>query len=107
MWGGGFLKAVNADQDKDLEVMAFGLHERKASFYLDYSEGQIKKRLYDAWPDRAKDLVKSWRTVHVDLFFGVILLIFPVIAFYMLYGLVLAVCRLVRKRRSKKFGKGP
>jgi hypothetical protein len=102
MWGGGFVKAVDVDSDGTLEVMAYGIRERKTSFYLDFQNGEIRKKFYGEWPDYALRLVEDWRTVHFDYRMGGFLLFFPVAGFYLLYGLIRLIYGLVKRRRKSK-----
>ena len=56
MWGGGFVKAVNADDDAELEVVAWGAHEARESFYLDYAEGIVQQKPFSHATTKTKDI---------------------------------------------------
>ena len=98
MWGGGFVRAVQADEDPELEVLAWGLHEQdKTSFLLDHVNGAVEEKpSREAWG--AHDLAREWHQAHVvdpvgHFFFGILLA-----GYYLVVGVVWAIVRAARKR---------
>ncbi|MBW1692741.1 MAG: tetratricopeptide repeat protein [Deltaproteobacteria bacterium] len=100
MWGGGFVKAVNADDDAELEVVAWGAHEARESFYLDYLEGIVQQKSFSHATTETKDLAREWHNDQ-DADLVPFFLFFPLIVYYILFGIVSLVVRLWRRRRSK------
>jgi hypothetical protein len=105
MWGGGLVRAINADEDAGLEVVAWGAHEAKTSFYLDYSRGIVQKKSFSQASTEVKTLVREWYEAHVTDSAGVLFLFFPMVGYYFLFGLILLVVRLLRRRKSESTAK--
>jgi hypothetical protein len=101
MWGGGFVRAVQADEDPELEIVAWGLHEGdKTAFVLDSVNGEVGKLPFGAAPRRIHDLARAWHQAHhVD---PVGLVIYFVLAFgyYLALGVAWALYRAVRRKPS-------
>jgi hypothetical protein len=98
MWGGGFVRAVQADEDPELEVLAWGLHEQdKTSFLLDHVDGAVEEKPSGAvWG--VHDRAREWHQAHaVDplglVFFGILLA-----GYYLVVGVVWAIVRAARRR---------
>ena len=101
-WGGGFVKAMQADQDPELEVVAWGHHEVETSFFLDHVNGNVEKKPFDEASSQAKERARYWHETTVMNPFVPVLTLFPLAGYYALAGLVLLVLRLVRRRRSSR-----
>jgi hypothetical protein len=99
MWGGGFVRAAQADEDPDLEIVAWGLHEAdKTAFVLDFVDGQVTKLPFGTARRELRDLALAWHQVHqVD---SLAFVIYFVLAFgyYLALGVALAVYRALRRR---------
>ena len=100
MWGGGFVKAVNADDDEELEVVAWGAHEERESFYLDYLESNVQKKSFSKASTETKSLAREWHNAQFadEVPFVLFLLL---IVYYILFGLVSLIVRLWRRRKLK------
>ena len=95
MWGGGFVKAVQADQDNDLEVLMWG--RREGGWLLDHQGGRIIKTPFDKAPEPVIALSEKWYDHHYSKLIPALVL--PVvIVYYLGYGLI----RLVMRARQKK-----
>jgi hypothetical protein len=105
MWGGGLVKAINADEDAGLEVVAWGAHEAKTSFYLDYSRGIVQRKSFSQASTEMKTLVREWYEAHVTDSAGIFFLFFPLVGYYFLFGLISLVVRLLRRKKSESTAK--
>lgn len=101
MWGGGFVKAMQADDDPELELIAWGAHEQRASFLLDHHEGEIRKTPFDNTSQKIQDLAFEWRQAHVIN--GMTLSVFVIFAvvYYIFIGIIWLIFRTVKKYRTR------
>lgn len=102
MFGGGFVRAVQLDKDPELEIISWGMHEIKESFVLDFSGGSVIKKPFDQAPREVKDLVSQWYDYNVIKPFETALLITVLLGYYILYGVVWTILRIVRKKSKAK-----
>ncbi len=63
MGGGGFLKAVQVDDDPELEVL-FVTRGQEEDIFLDIKDGQVRERSYDLLSPEAKKLAEKWLRYH-------------------------------------------
>jgi hypothetical protein len=101
MWGGGFVEALNADKDAEPEVVAWGAHEAKTSYFLDYSKGLVEQRPLSEASSEMKTFVRDWRAAHVTDRAGVFFLFFPLAGYYILLGLVLLIVGIRHRKKSE------
>lgn len=105
MFGGGFIKAVQADSDKELELLVWGSHEYDKSYLLDYSEGQVSKTGFDKIPEEIRILASEWRQTHVMDRLTIFLLGILFFGYYVVVGIIFIIIKVVRKRRAQKMKK--
>ena len=98
MFGGGFVRAVQADSDPEKEILVW---HAQASYYLDFSQGSVKKVSFDRIPQQVKDLAKSWHKYNVMAGMTMTLLFLFVVCYYILYILVKVILRLFKKWQHK------
>ena len=96
MFGGGFVRAVQVDHDPENEIIVW--HTR-AAYYLDFSEGNVKKVAFDQVPQQVKDLAKSWHKYNVMAGLTMTLLLLSVVCYYILYVFVKIILRVLKKNR--------
>lgn len=96
MFGGGFVRAVQVDKDPEKEIIVW--HTR-ARYYLDFSEGIVKKVPFDGVPQQVKELAKSWHKYNVMASLTMTILLFSVVCYYILYFLVKVVLKLFKKKQ--------
>lgn len=94
LWGGGFVVAVQADEDPDLEVLAWGT--REGSLLFDYVDGQVMEIPNDAVSSRIQELASTWMDAGFRSHAAALVLLVP-LGFY--YGFVAAVWGLIRVAR--------
>lgn len=95
MFGGGFIRAAQVDKDSEKEIIVW--HAR-ARYYLDFSEGIVKKVPFDGVPQQVKDLAKSWHKYNVMAGLTMTILLFSVVCYYILYFLFKVVLKLFKKK---------
>lgn len=105
MWGGGFVEALNADDDAELEVVAWGAHEAEGSYFLDYSGGHVEQRPLSEASNEMKTFVRDWHAAHVTDRAGVFFLFFPLAGYYVLLGLVLLIVGIWHRRKYRSTAK--
>jgi len=99
MFGGGFVRAVQVDKDPEKEIVVW--HAR-AGYYLDFSEGSVKKISFDQVPQQIKDLAKSWHRYNVMAGLTMTLLLIAVICYYVLYIFVKVILGLFKRKSCHK-----
>ena len=97
-FGGGFVKAVQADNDQQLELIAWGHHE--GGYLLDYSSGKISKISFQKASDEMQQLATNWYQVHVEKRFRIFLLVVSFIAYYIIVGGIIFIIKIIRRRRE-------
>lgn len=100
MFGGGFVKAIQADNDQNLELIVWGSHEKERSYLLDYSEGKINKTGFDKLPAEIHELTRQWQQAYVIN--GMTLAVFGILAICY-YGMVMTIWLIIKAvQRFKK-----
>jgi len=97
MFGGGFARAVQVDQDSENEIVVWHSH---AKYYLDFTEGHVKEVSFDQVPQHVKGLAKSWHKYNVMAGLGMSILLIFVVCYYILYILILGFLRLIKRKRG-------
>jgi hypothetical protein len=95
MFGGGFVRAAQVDEDTEKEIIVW--HAR-ASYYLDFSEGRVKKVSFDQVSQQIKDLAQNWHKYNVMAGMTMTLLLLFVACYYILYIFVKVVLRLFKRK---------
>jgi len=101
MYGGGFIKAIQADNDQELELLVWGNHERETSFLLDYSEGQISKTNFKQLSEETKSITKQWYQAHISSGMSISLLKIFFIGYYIFMGIIWLIIKFIRYVRVK------
>ena len=101
-WGAGFVRAAQADEDPELEIVAWGHHEEdRASFVLDCRTGRVEERPFRVSRQDLKDLARAWHQAHhVDPVFLAILAALA-LGYYLLLAVAWAVLKAVRRRAAR------
>jgi hypothetical protein len=97
-FGGGFIKAVQADDDPAFELLVWGAspYELEKSFLLDYTEGQIARREFKNLSADIQDLTKLWYQTHINSRKAIGYLGMLFIGYYILGGFSLLIIKTVR-----------
>ncbi len=102
MFGGGFVKSLQVDKDPAPEVVAWGAHESKRSFVLDFSEGTVKETPFAIVSPEVKTLAGNWHKYNVVKSFETMFLLIILIGYYILYGIVWRLLRIFRGKKGLK-----
>lgn len=100
MWGGGFVKAVQADDDPELEVIAWGIHEYRDSFLLDHHEGQIRKIPFANTPQDIQLLSAQWRQAYIINGMTLSFFVIFVAVYYIFIGIIVLIARIIKKVKT-------
>jgi hypothetical protein len=101
MWGGGFVRAAQADEDPDLEIVAWGLHEAdKTAFVLDFVDGQVTKVPFGAAPRELRDLALAWHQAHQLDPLGLVIYFVLAFGYYLALGVARAAYRALRRKAA-------
>lgn len=103
MFGGGFVKAVQADDDPEFELIAWGSHEEQESFLLDHQKGEIRKTPFTKASKDIQNLAIQWRQAHVMN--GMTLSVFVIFSagYYIFVVILWLIIKFVRKNRARTF----
>ena len=97
MYGGGFVSAVQADSDPELEIFAWGMRESRESFILDFSRGTVQvKPFSEAFPE-LKQLALKWHKYNIMRPFETIIIVVVLIFYYLLFGIFFLIYRKIKK----------
>lgn len=87
--GTGFVKAMQADADPELEVVAWGNNIRQGtSFFLDYQGGKILTRPFEESSMETQQLVENFKKVNTTFPSLLFLLVVATPVYYILYYIV-------------------
>lgn len=105
--GGGFVRAVQADEDPELEVAAWASNfdssiETRVPFLLDHTDGDVQRRPFDEASEAAKALASRWLQSHVVRNLEMTALVILVVVYYVLFALIAGVARLLRSLRKPR-----
>jgi|GEM_PF-3035431 len=103
MWGGGFVKAVQADGDPELELIAWGIHEYRDSFLLDHHEGKIRKIPFANTTKEMQDLSAQWRQAHINNGMTLSFFVIFAVVYYSFIGIIVSIIKIkiIRKVKTK------
>lgn len=96
--GGGFVRAVQVDQDPESEIVVW---HAGAGYYLDFSGGGVQEKSFDGVPQQVKDLAQSWHKHNVTAGMEMALLILLVLGYYFLYFLVKGIMWFFKRKSAQ------
>jgi hypothetical protein len=98
MWGGGFVRSLQADTDGERELAAWGRHEGGESFIADYRAGKVAFLPFRDAPSPVREVARRWHDARVMTPAAVTAALFPLAAWYAVAGAVLLAVRAIRRR---------
>jgi hypothetical protein len=101
MWGGGFVKAVQADGDPELELIAWGIHEYRDSFLLDHHEGKIRQIPFANTTKDVQSLSVQWRQAHIINGMTLSFFVIFAVVYYIFIGIIVLLIKIIRKVKTK------
>lgn len=93
MFGGGFVRAAQVDEDSENEIVVWHAH---AKYYLDFSNGSVQVIPFDQIPQQVKDLAERWHRYNVMAGVEMTIMLIFVFSYYVLYLLIKGLIGLVR-----------
>jgi hypothetical protein len=96
MYGGGFFSSMQVDNDPELELVAWGIHEQKRSFFLDFSNDAVAKKSLDHISPEANKLIDQWRKYNIERPVELLIVVVFLLGYYILYGLIWGTRRIYR-----------
>lgn len=107
MFGGGFVRAVQVDDDPEMEIVAWGAHESSEAFFLDFSHGSVKERPLAEVPANMSKLAMLWHDYNIKKPVETVLYGLLLIVYYVLYVIVWLSLRLMRRKKTVDPGTDP
>jgi hypothetical protein len=101
MFGGGFIKAYQADDDEELELVVWGAHEEDESYLLDYSEGEITRKNFYETSAELHGLTEQWHQAQVMGPFGLFLLGILFFGYYVVVAIVGSIIGAIVRARAR------
>jgi hypothetical protein len=86
MFGGGFVRAAQADRDPEPEVLVWTRGRDK--YILDYKPPEVRQLSFDSAPKALKELAVRWHRFHVMAGFETAALIVLAVTYYLLYAVI-------------------
>ena len=101
MWGGGFVRAAQADEDPELEIVAWGLHEGdRTAFVLDSVDGQVREVPFREASSRLHDLARAWHQAHHVDPVGLVVSFVLALGYYLAVGVGWVLYRAIRRKAA-------
>lgn len=97
MFGGGFVRAVQVDQDSEYEIVVW---HSQAKYYLDFSEGNVTEVSFDHVLLHIKSLAESWRRYNVMAGVETAILLIFVVCYYVFYFFVKGILWLFKRKKK-------
>ncbi len=97
MFGGGFIRAVQVDQDSENEIVIW---HSQSKYYLDFSEGNVIEVSFDQVPQQIKDLAQNWHNYNVMAGLEMTILFIFVFGYYVLYIIIVGLLNLFKRKKS-------
>jgi hypothetical protein len=101
MWGGGFVKAIQADDDPELELIAWGIHEYRDSFLLDYHEGKIREIPFADTTEDIQSLSVQWRQAYIINGMTLSFFVIFIVVYYIFMGIIWLIFKITRKAKTE------
>ena len=101
MGGGGFIGAMQADQDPEIEIVVYQKHRPSDNFYIDFENNQIKEKPFNNAIIESQKTAKKWLKYYAPHPFYFMLWIFITVTYYGLYFFVRLIMWLFFARGKK------
>ena len=100
-WGAGFVRATQADDDPELEVVAWGHHEEdRTAFVLDSVDGQVTEIPFGLARRQLQDLARAWHQAHKVDPIGLVISFVLAFGWYLAVGVAWALYRAIRRKAA-------
>ena len=103
LYGLGFVKAMQADDDPDLEVVGWGNNLREGEpFILDFADGTIIRRPIGALSGTAQGLVDAYKTNTLQSYGLTVFTILATPVYYVLYLIIFLIMKLTTMKKQPR-----
>jgi len=100
MFGGGFVRAVQTDEDPELEILVW--HAR-SSYTLDFKKGRVETISFEKAPQTVKNLAKNWHKYNVMAGLEITLLFLFVFCYYLVYLIINSILNFYNQKKRKDY----
>ena len=105
MFGLGFVRAMQADSDPELELVAWGTNIREGKpFFLDFTDGRITERPLEELSEAAQDLIKAFKTTTLRTYGLTAFTIVLTPVYYIIYIIIFLIKVVIGRRRQTEAG---
>ena len=97
IWGSGYVKAANVDDDAELEVVAWSQGQR--AYYLNYAQGVVQQVAFSHASPEVKNISMVWDDTQI-LGTVTFFLFFLLIGYYILFSIGMLIVRFSSSRKD-------
>ena len=98
MWGGGFVRSLQADTDREREVVAWGHHEAGESFVADFADRKVVFHPFGDAPAAVREVARRWHDARIMTPAVVLAVLLPLAVWYAVVAAVIFAARAIRRR---------
>ena len=98
MWGGGFVRSLQADTDRERELVAWGHYEFEESFTADFVDGKVSFLPFRESPVAVRDVARQWHDARIMTPAAVLMALLPLAVWYVVAAAVIFAVRAIRRR---------
>lgn len=98
MWGGGFVRSLQADTDRERELVAWGHHEADDSFIADFAGGKVVFHPFREVPEAVREVAWRWHDARIMTPAAVMAALLPLAAWYAVAAAVIFAARAIHRR---------
>jgi hypothetical protein len=98
MWGGGFVRSLQADTDRERELVAWGHHEADESFIADFADGTVAFHPFRDAPAAVRNVARRWHDARIMTPSVVLAALLPLAVWYAVVAAVTFAARAIRRR---------
>lgn len=100
LYGLGFVKAMQADGDPELEVVGWGNNIKEGeAFILDFAGGKIIRRPIDALSTAAQELVEAYKKNTLQAYGLTVFTIIATPVYYILYLIIFLIVKVFTRKK--------
>lgn len=100
MFGGGFVKLMQADNDADKEIVVW--RRNNSSYFLDFTGGNVIQSSFEMSTPEAKELAHQWHQLNVMASLEIFLMVLFAFAYYLLMGCIVGIVWLARRFKKNR-----
>ena len=98
MWGGGFVRSLQADTDRERELVAWGRHEADESFIADFADRKVAFHPFREAPAAVREVARRWHDARIMTPAVVLAVLLPLVVWYAVVAAVIFAAGAIRRR---------